>query len=132
MPDPVVSEQIDGIPFLGTVAAGFPVEPLAISERISIETEFVSRDPVFALQVSGESMVDDNIFPGDYVVCRQANSAKQGDLVVAIVDDTEATLKRFFREKDHIRLQPANCKYTPIITTNCQIKGVVVGLIRKM
>jgi repressor LexA len=125
-------ERSGGIPMLGSVAAGFPVEPMGVEERLSIEGEFTSREPVFALQVSGESMIDDNIMPGDYVICRQTNEAKNGDVVVAIVDDNEATLKRFYKEKDHVRLQPANENYSPIITRNCTIKGVVVGLIRKM
>lgn len=135
---PVMAQEADfdersgGIPMLGSVAAGFPVEPMGVEERLSIEGEFTSREPVFALQVSGESMIDDNIMPGDYVICRQTNEAKNGDVVVAIVDDNEATLKRFYKEKDHVRLQPANENYSPIITRNCTIKGVVVGLIRKM
>jgi len=135
---PAISQEADfeqrsgGIPMLGSVAAGFPVEPMCVEERLSIEGEFTSREPVFALQVSGESMIDANIMPGDYVICRQSNQAKNGDVVVAIVDDNEATLKRFYKERDHIRLQPANENYSPIITRNCAIKGVVVGLIRKM
>lgn len=125
-------EREGGIPMLGSIAAGFPVEPMDVEDRLSIESEFNSRGPVFALRVSGESMIDDNIFPGDFVICRQSSEARNGDVVVAIVDDNEATLKRFYKEKDHIRLQPANERYAPIITRNCLIKGVVVGLIRKM
>jgi repressor LexA len=122
-----------GLPLVGMINAGLPGEALESSERISLETEFaVSKGKTFALQVSGESMINDNICPGDYVVCRQDNQPRNGDVVVAIVDGNEATLKRFYKEKNHIRLQPANDNFQPIITRDCQIRGVVVGLIRKI
>ncbi len=122
----------DGLPLVGMVNAGMPSEAIEDCERISLESEFSADGTTFALQVSGESMIEDNICPGDYVICRQSSQARNGDVVVAVVDDTEATLKRFYKEKEHIRLQPANELFEPIITRNCQIRGVVVGLIRKM
>jgi repressor LexA len=129
-----LQEQAEqGLPLVGMINAGLPGEALESSERISLETEFaVSKGKTFALQVSGESMINDNICPGDYVVCRQDNQPRNGDVVVAIVDGNEATLKRFYKEKNHIRLQPANDNFQPIITRDCQIRGVVVGLIRKI
>ncbi len=121
-----------GIPLVGMINAGLPSEAIEDCGRISLESEFAaSSGNTFALEVSGESMINDNICPGDYVICRKCDTPKNGDVVVAIVDETEATLKRFYKEKNHIRLQPANDSFTPIITRNCQIRGVVVGLIRK-
>jgi len=121
-----------GIPLVGMINAGLPSEAIENCERISFESEFAaSSGNTFALEVSGESMINDNICPGDYVVCKKCDNPKNGDIVVAIVDETEATLKRFYKEKNHIRLQPANDSFMPIITRNCQIRGVVVGLVRK-
>jgi len=125
-----IAQENTGLPMLGNVAAGVPVEAFQRSEKLTLESEFPAKD-IFALQVSGESMIEENIHPGDYVICKKASAAKNGDLVIAIVDDTETTLKRFFKEKTHIRLQPANSEYSPIITTNCQIQAQVIGLIRK-
>ena len=76
-------------------------------------------------------MIDENIHEGDYVICRRSPVAHDGDLVVAIVDDEEATLKRFYREGDCIRLQPANEQYKPIYTNHCRIEAIVVGLLRQ-
>jgi repressor LexA len=122
-----------GLPLVGMINAGLPSEAIENCERISLETEFaVSKGKTFALEVSGESMINDNICPGDYVVCRQDSQPRNGDVVVAIVDGSEATLKRFYKEKNHIRLQPANDNFQPIITRDCQVRGVVVGLIRKI
>lgn len=128
------SEAIEeGLPLVGMINAGLPSEAIEDCDRISLETEFaVSAGNTFALEVSGESMINDNICPGDYVVCKQSSQPRNGDVVVAIVDGTEATLKRFYKEKDHIRLQPANDSFQPILTRNCEVRGVVVGLIRKI
>ena len=86
---------------------------------------------MFALRVSGDSMIEENIRPGDFVICRRADVAENGQIVVALVDDGQATLKRFYREKDRARLQPANCRYDPIYSESCRIEAVVVGLLRK-
>ena len=88
-------------------------------------------DGLFALRVSGDSMIEENIRPGDYVICRRTEMAENGQIVVAVVNDGEATLKRFYREQDHIRLQPANANYEPIYANDCRIQGVVIGLLRK-
>jgi len=123
----------NSLPLVGMINAGLPAEAIENSERITLDTEFATgKGNTFALEVSGDSMINDNICPGDYVVCKQNAQPKNGDIVVAIVDDTEATLKRFYKEKKHIKLQPSNDKYQPIITKNCQVRGVVVGLIRKI
>ncbi len=122
--------ESSGLPLLGSVAAGVAVEAFTRNDKLSLETQFSGRD-VFSLEVSGLSMIDDNIAPGDYVICKKASLAKDGDLVIALVDDTETTLKRYYKEKDFVRLQPANKDYEPIITTNCQIQAQVIGLVKK-
>ena len=76
-------------------------------------------------------MIDENIYDGDYVICRKASIAQNGQLVVAIVDDENATLKKFYKEKTKVRLQPANDNYQPIYSDNCRIEAVVLGLVRK-
>jgi repressor LexA len=132
-----------GIPLLGKVAAGLPVEAIENRDHISIESCFGTGDDVFALQVRGDSMSGENINDGDYVICRRSSSAVDGQLVVAIVDNDNATLKRFFKESPasplatpwqvgRVRLQPANDAYEPIYSDNCRIEGVVIGLIRKL
>jgi repressor LexA len=121
----------DGIPFAGSVAAGFPVDSAQFDGRLTLRGEF-GRDNIFALEVSGDSMIEDNIFPGDRVICRRPESVQNGDIVVALVDDVEVTLKRFYNNRGKICLQPANKNYKPIFTDNCQVQGVVVGLIRNL
>lgn len=122
---------IDGIPLLGTIAAGSPIEAIENTEQISLQSEFGSED-TFALKVQGDSMTGDGIFDGDYVVCKKTQTAQNGKIVAAIVDNDSATVKRFYREADRIRLEPSNPTYKPIYTQNCTIAGVVVGLMRKI
>ena len=102
------------IPLVGTVAAGLPVEAVEDLEELSLSSHFGSSDSLFALRVSGQSMIDDDIQDGDHVICRRGTHAENGQLVVAIVDDENATLKRFYKEKDRARLQPANENFDPI------------------
>jgi repressor LexA len=125
-------ESARGIPLAGRVAAGLPIEAIENKEFISIESCFGNRGDIFALEVKGDSMVGENIREGDYVICRRTATATDGQLVVAIVDDENATLKRFYKEKTHARLEPANDDYEPIYSNNCRIEGVVVGLVRKL
>lgn len=128
---PNYAAEIDGIPLAGSVAAGVPVEAIENVESLSLASTFGSSDDIFALEVSGDSMIDENIHQGDYVICRRSRVAEDGQLVIAIVDDENATLKRFYKEKDRARLQPANEDYQPIYSDNCRIEAVVIGLIRK-
>lgn len=121
----------DGIPLLGRVAAGLPVEAVENRDDLSLRSCFGTGDELFALRVSGDSMIDENIRPGDYVICRRAETARNGELVVALINEGEATLKRFYKEADRARLQPANANYQPIYSENCRIEAVVVGLVRK-
>ena len=128
------------LPLVGTIAAGQPIEAVEDRQFLDLEHLFsaptstpgasAGRDVIFALQVRGDSMIDEHIREGDYVVVQQRNTAHNGETVVALVEDGEATLKKFYRENGRIRLQPANDRYEPIIVDKCQIQGVVVGVIR--
>ncbi len=120
-----------GIPLSGRVAAGMPLEAVENVESLSLDSCFGAGDDIFALAVKGDSMVNENIFEGDYVICRRSSVADDGQLVVAIVDDENATLKRFYKETDRARLEPANDNYQPIYSDNCRIEAVVVGLVRR-
>lgn len=126
------ADAIAGVPLLGQIAAGLPREAVENTESISLESCFGLGRDLFALEVSGDSMIEENIEPGDYVICRRTNVADNGDLVVALLDDGEATLKRFYKESHCIRLQPANANYQPIYAQNCHIEGVIVGLVRRL
>jgi repressor LexA len=127
-----IEHREDCIPLLGKVAAGLPVEAIENKEFLSIESCFGNRGDIFALEVRGDSMIGENIREGDYVICKRTAAAADGQLVVAIVDNDNATLKRFYREKTHVRLEPANDDYEPIYSDNCRIEGVVIGLVRKL
>lgn len=131
--DPITSDiSIVNVPLVGNVAAGQPI--LAeenITETISLPTEIVGDSASFMLSVRGDSMIDIGINDGDYVVVKEQKVANNGDIVVAIVDDG-ATVKRFYKEKDHIRLQPENETMEPIIVDNCTIAGTVVAVFRRL
>jgi len=109
-----------------------PVEAVENREIISMESCFGTGDGLFALQVSGDSMIEEDIQPGDYAICRRTDRAENGQIVVALVNEGEATLKRFYNEGTRARLQPANSDYAPIYSENCRIQAVVVGLLRKL
>ena len=126
------NEHQKGIPLAGRVAAGLPIEAIETREYISVENVFGNSDEIFALEVKGHSMIDDDIHDGDFVICKRTKIADNGQLVIAIVDDDNATIKRFYKEKKAVRLQPANDDYQPIYSDNCRIEAVVIGLIRKL
>jgi len=121
------------IPILGFIAAGAPLEPYTDPHAtLAIPSSFTSgQKRVFVLQVRGESMIDEQIRDGDYVIIEQTNDANNGEIVVALLDNGMATLKRFFKETTRIRLEPANAKMSPIFAKNVRIQGKVVGLIRR-
>jgi repressor LexA len=121
------------VPILGYIAAGAPIEPLADpNAAMSIPPNFTSQKKrVYVLQVRGESMIEEQIRDGDYVVVEQRENASNGEIVVALLDNGMATLKRFFKEATRIRLEPANAKMSPIFVKNVRIQGKVVGLIRR-
>jgi len=126
------SASVDGIPLVGRVAAGAPIEAVEDRDSLSLASCFGAGDDVFALEVRGDSMVGEDIRDGDYVICRRRAVADDGALVVAIVDNEDATLKRFYKERGRARLEPANDDYEPIYSDNCRIEGVVVGLVRRL
>lgn len=127
------SEKGVDVPILGFIAAGSPIEAYTDpNATMSIPGTFTSsKKSVFVLQVRGESMIEDHINDGDYVVIEQTEHANNGDIVVALLDNGMATLKRFFKEATRIRLEPANAKMQPIFVKNVRIQGKVVGLIRR-
>jgi repressor LexA len=124
-------ERPTRLPLAGTIAAGCPIEAIEDREVLDLEELFVSPHETFVLKVRGDSMIEDQISDGDFVVCERRETARDGETVVALLEDGEATLKRFYRHKNGIRLQPANPAYEPIITKDVQIQGVVVGVIRR-
>lgn len=118
------------VPLLGAIRAGKPIEAVRTSETLEVPKDMMGKN-VFALKVRGDSMMDDGILDGDFVVVEPCQNPKNGDIVVALINKDEVTLKRFYREKDHIRLQPANKKYQPIRVKKVSIQGKVRGVIRK-
>jgi repressor LexA len=120
------------LPLMGRIAAGQPIEAVENPETISL-ADFVRSKEVFVLQVRGDSMQDEHILNGDYVLVEKAKTAHNGDIVVALVEGMDATLKRFYREGDNIRLQPSNVNMQPIIVPAAvvDIQGRVIGVLRK-
>lgn len=124
--------KIIDVPLVGNVAAGVPIlAEQNIEETISLPVDIVGDSASFMLSVHGDSMVECGINDGDFVVVREQPSANNGDIVVAIIDDG-ATVKRFYRESDHIRLQPENSSMEPILTRDCSIAGKVVAVFRRI
>ncbi|MBN1796400.1 MAG: transcriptional repressor LexA [Sedimentisphaerales bacterium] len=119
------------IPLLGRVAAGAPIEAIENPDTLSLPSQFGTGDDIFALEVAGDSMLDEDIRNGDYVICRKADTAKNGELVVALTDNENATLKRIYKEKNKVRLQPANKDYEPIYSDDCRVQAVAIGLLRR-
>lgn len=132
-PEPIASYgNVVQLPLVGDVAAGVPL--LAeenITDTITLPTEIVGDSASFLLSVHGESMIEAGINDGDYIVVKEQKTANNGEIVVALVEDG-ATVKRFYREADHIRLQPENSSMEPIIVRECTIVGKVVALFRRV
>lgn len=120
------------LPLMGRIAAGLPIEAVENAEALDLEEVFASSADTFVLRVKGDSMIDEQIRDGDYVVVERRSTARNGETVVALLADGEATLKKFYREKDRIRLQPANDAFEPIYATRVDIQGVVIGVIRRL
>ncbi len=120
------------LPLAGRIAAGRPIESVETPETISL-TDFTRSKDVFVLEVRGDSMQDEHIVEGDYILVEKAQTANNGDIVVALVDGTESTLKRFYHEGESIRLQPSNTALQPIIlpAAAVQVQGRVIGVLRK-
>lgn len=120
---------------VGEIAAGSPIYAYPDrSETISVPSELAAKGgrTTFVLRVRGKSMIEDHIDDGDYVVVQEQSTARDGDIVVALLEDSTATLKRFYRERDRIRLQPANGEMQPIYARDVQIQGKVIGVIRRL
>lgn len=124
------SSTSTNIQLMGMIAAGFPIEAVKTNETLDIPQDMIGPN-VYALKVRGDSMIDDGILNGDYVIIEHCKNPKNGDIVVALLDKENVTLKRFYKEKGHVRLQPANKKYAAIITKAVDIQGKVKGVIRK-
>ena len=120
------------LPLMGRIAAGLPVEAVATAESISL-SDITGNREVFALQVRGDSMRDEHIIDGDFVLVESTQTARQGEIIVALVDGMETTLKRYYREGDRIRLQPSNAEMDPIYVPAAQmaIQGRVLGILRR-
>jgi repressor LexA len=127
---PRFNERDFEVQLMGTIAAGYPIEAIRTRETIDIPRDMMGKN-VFALKVRGDSMIDDGIFDGDYVIIEQTSNPKNGDIVVALLDNENATLKRFYKEKGRIRLQPANSNFKPIFSNKVVVQGRVKGVIRK-
>ena len=123
-------QQRTSLRLAGQIAAGSPVLAIEESEQVDFAPLFEPEDH-YCLRVKGDSMVEDQIASGDYVVVRKQDSCHEGDIVVALVDGHEATLKRFYRERDRVRLEPANSTMKPIYSNNVKVLGVVVGVVRQ-
>lgn len=121
------------LPLLGVVSAGQPIEAVLTRETVAIPTDLYKLNR-FALRVRGDSMIDEQIADGDIIIVESSQTAKNGDKVVALIDDTSATIKKFYLERKTVRLQPANPKYKPLLITppsRVKIQGILVGLVRR-
>ena len=121
------------VPVLGSVAAGKPIEAVVLPESISIPPTFMKRGKHFILKVNGNSMIDEHIADGDFIILRERNNAQNGETVVALIDGTEATVKKYYTKSGKVELHPANIEVETLILDpeRIQIQGVVVGVMRK-
>ncbi len=128
------AEDIIKVPLLGKITAGSPITAIEQpNEFFELPASLIpAAATVFTLHVSGNSMINVGIYDGDYVIVQKQSNAKNGDIVVAMTEENEATIKTFYKEKDHIRLQPENDTMEPIILKNCTILGKAIGLYRKI
>lgn len=128
------NEDVIKVPLLGKITAGNPITAIEQpDEYFDLPTSLMPKSgEVFTLHVSGESMINKGIYDNDYVIVKRQNDAKNGDIVVAMTDENEVTLKTFYKEKDHIRLQPENDTMEPLIFPNITILGKAIGLYRKI
>jgi repressor LexA len=121
------------LPLLGYVAAGRPIEAVVGSETIAVPEDLVGKRDTYVLRVKGDSMIDEQIRDGDYVIVEDRRTADNGEMVIALVNGADVTLKKLYREQGHIRLQPANPAMQPIIlqADQVQVQGVVIGVMRR-
>ncbi|WP_251422339.1 transcriptional repressor LexA [Veillonella agrestimuris] len=122
--------QLKQVPLIGTVQAGMPITAVEnLESTLTLPVQLTGDSDCFMLRVQGESMMNIGMYEGDMLIVRHQNTANNGDVVVARIDD-EATVKRFYKENGHIRLQPENDDFDPIIVKDCHIEGLVIGLVR--
>jgi len=127
-----LDKELVDVPLVGKITAGAPILAVEnVTDTFPIPIDFVGNADSFMLTVRGESMIEAGILDGDYILVRRQNNATNGEIVVALIDD-EATVKTFYKEKEHIRLQPENSTMDPIIVPDCEILGKVIGVFRKM
>lgn len=119
------------VPVMGKIAAGQPIEAIEDAEDFDLASLFPDNKECYLLRVKGDSMIDDQIRDGDLVLVEKREVPRDGEIVVAIINGNEATLKRFYKEHNHFRLQPANENMNPIIADNLEIRGVVIGVLRQ-
>ncbi len=122
------------LPILGRVAAGTPIEAIEASETMYVPEEFVRHSDTYVLEVKGDSMIDEQIRDGDYVIVENRQTARDGEMVIALLDEDRVTLKKFYREPDgRVRLQPANATMQPLFIDHgdLRVQGVVIGVLRK-
>jgi len=125
-----LSKSIE-LPLVGLITAGQPIEAVEDHETMAVPADLVPDENAFVLKVSGESMIEEGILDGDFVVVERNHSPRNGDVVVALLNNAFATLKKFYRETNRIRLQPANATMKPIYCKDVAIRGVVRAIIRK-
>jgi repressor LexA len=127
-----IQGKTTSLPLVGLITAGAPIEAIENREQdIAVPAEITRGKQCYILKVKGDSMIESLISDGDLVIVEKTDYAKNGDMVVAVLDDGSATLKKFYKEKNYIRLQPSNKKYKPIMAKSVMIRGRVVGIIRK-
>lgn len=121
------------LPLLGYVAAGVPIEAIASNEAIAVPEDLVGKRDTYVLKVRGDSMIDEQIRDGDFVIVEDRKTAENGEMVIALLEGSDVTLKKFFRDDGRVRLQPANPAMQPLLVSadQVQIQGVVVGVMRK-
>lgn len=129
----IQSNSVVDIPLLGKIAAGSPIEAISNASTLSIPEDMLGNKETYALYVEGNSMIDEHICSGDYVIIESRSMAENGETVVALLNNNDVTLKKFYHEGKYIRLQPANVELSPLLVpaNNVTIQGVVIGLIRK-
>ena len=128
----VIKKEMVNVPIVGKVTAGQPILAVEnIEDTFPLPLDFVRNDNVFILSVSGDSMIEAGILNGDYILVRQQKTARNGEIVVALLDD-EATVKTFYKESDHIRLQPENPHLDPILVKDVNVLGKVIGVFRRL
>ena len=132
--DQETASDTDEIPLLGTVAAGQPIEAILTHDTVAVPRDMIGQGRTFALRVRGDSMIEENIQDGDTIIVSAQRTAQNGQMVVALIDGNYATVKKFYREPEFIRLEPANPQFKPIFIKTperIEIQGIVRGLIRR-